>query len=122
MAGDPSPQGPAMKSLDPATARMAVSSLRQESELDMGTVEEPTRSRLTASRPRSARPPPGPARPPAPALEEVHGPLYPTERRHHYPTDPPARYELPNSGPAAHRHDQAGVAGEGRAAVPRAGC
>jgi len=47
-----------------------------------------------ASQQRSAGlPPAGPMRPPVPDLTEVHGPLYPTERRHEFPRDPPPRVE-----------------------------
>ena len=50
---------------------------------------------------RPAPPPAGPARPPVPDLTEVHGPLYPTERRHEFPRDPPPRYlgKIPRNGP-----------------------
>jgi hypothetical protein len=83
-----------MKTLDAATvAKMEVTSLRQESELDMQTIEEPPRSRRVSHQ-RAALPPAGPARPPVPDLTEVHGPLYPTERRHQFPKDPPPRCRI----------------------------
>merc|ERR1719462_667700 len=82
------------KMLDAAqVATMEVTSMRQESEMDMQTIEEPPRSRRASQQRSAGLPPPGPMRPPVPDLTEVHGPLYPTERRHEFPRDPPPRVE-----------------------------
>jgi hypothetical protein len=72
-------------------ATMEVTSMRQESEMDMQTIEEPPRSRRASQQRSAGLPPAGPMRPPVPDLTEVHGPLYPTERRHEFPKDPPPR-------------------------------
>merc|ERR1712032_956986 len=82
------------KMLDAAqVATMEVTSMRQESEMDMQTIEEPPRSRRASQQRSAGLPPAGPMRPPVPDLTEVHGPLYPTERRHEFPRDPPPRVE-----------------------------
>jgi len=70
-----------------------VTSMRQESEMDMQTIEEPPRSRRASQQRSGGLPPARPMRPPVPDLTEVHGPLYPTERRHEFPRDPPPRVE-----------------------------
>merc|ERR1719481_292730 len=59
---------------------------------DMMTKEEASTTRR-ASRSRVGLPPRGPARPPVPDLTEVHGPLYPVDRKHEFPRDPPAKVE-----------------------------
>merc|ERR1719507_328413 len=82
------------KMLDAAqVATMEVTSMRQESEMDMQTIEEPPRSRRASQQRSGGLPPARPMRPPVPDLTEVHGPLYPTERRHEFPRDPPKRVE-----------------------------
>merc|ERR1719397_124816 len=82
------------KMLDAAqVATMEGTSMRQESEMDMQTIEEPPRSRRASQQRSAGLPPAGPMRPPVPDLTEVHGPLYPTERRHEFPRDPPPRVE-----------------------------
>merc|ERR1719228_1023152 len=84
----------ATKMLDAAqVATMEVASHRQEAENDMNTIEETPRSRRPSRVKSVGLPPPGPSRPPVMDLTEVHGPLYPIERKHEYPKDPPARVE-----------------------------
>jgi len=69
-------------------ATMELKSQREEAEMDMKTIEEPPRSRRVS---RASTAPPAPPRPPVPDLSEVHGPLYPVERKHQFPKDPPPR-------------------------------
>ena len=84
-------EGKMLKAEEVATMRST--SLRQESELDQQVIEEPPRSRRTSTARTGGLPPPGPMRAPVPDLSEVHGPLYPSERRHEFPKDTPVRVE-----------------------------
>ena len=69
---------------------MGVTSQREEAQNDMMTIEEPQKRRTSRV---SGLPPAGRAKQPVPDLTEVHGPLYPVERKHEFPRDPPQKVE-----------------------------